>query len=69
MKKLMLRVDDLAVQSFPTGGRREPGGTVHGHGPSAACPTGSPLQCPETEWVSCGIVCIRTIDTTPCVCG
>jgi hypothetical protein len=69
MKKLLLRLDDLAVQSFATGKRDARGGTVHGHGPSAACPTRSPFACPETEWYSCGIVCVPSVDTAPCVCG
>jgi hypothetical protein len=68
MRKLALQVDDLAVQSFVAGAGGVRAGTVHAHGPTAACPTGSPLTCPETEWWSCGIVCLPTLETNPCNC-
>lgn len=68
MKKLTLRLDDLAVQTFAAGEGRGVRGTVHAHGPSAACPTASPLVCDETEYVSCGIVCLPTLETNPCNC-
>lgn len=68
MKKLSLNPDALAVQSFAIGETRAGQGTVHAHGPSLACPTNSPLTCPDTEYPSCGIVCVPTYQTGACVC-
>lgn len=68
MKKLVLRLDALAVQSFVTGEPHGRGGTVHGHATTRGCPTGSPFNCPDTEWPSCGIVCLPTLETNPCNC-
>jgi len=66
MKKLRLDFDALAVQSFATGIARAGTGTVQGM--SRTTPTQSPLVCPDTEWWSCGIVCLWTLETNPCNC-
>jgi hypothetical protein len=68
MKKLSLNADELRVQSFPTGAARPARGTVRGHGPSLQCPTTSPFVCPDTEYPSCGIVCLPTYQTGACIC-
>jgi hypothetical protein len=68
MKKLALHLDDLAVQSFATGDAEKTAGTVHGRGRTANCPTTSPFVCADTEWESCGIVCLPTYQTGACIC-
>ncbi|HSU17204.1 hypothetical protein [Longimicrobium sp.] len=68
MKKLSLHLDSLAVQSFATGDAPGGAGTVHGMSRPTAGPTQSPFICPDTEWWSCGIVCLDTLETNPCNC-
>lgn len=69
MKKLTLHLDALAVQSFATEAVPAGQGTVLGRGRTINCPTTSPLVCPDTEYESCGIVCLPTYQTGACVCG
>jgi hypothetical protein len=62
MKKLMLKVDELQVNSFDTGKLPREEGTVHG----AAITT---TAC-TNQW-TCGIYCPPTTDpkyTGPCAC-
>ena len=68
MKKLALELDGLAVQSFATGMARAGAGTVEGMSKTTAGPTQSPLVCPDTQWWTCGIVCLDTLETNPCNC-
>ena len=69
MRKLSLHLDDLAVQSFATGDVRGAAGTVRGHDKTTpACPTTSPFVCPDTDYPSCGIVCLPTYQTGACIC-
>jgi hypothetical protein len=68
MKKLALHLDTLAVQSFATGETRAASGTVYGRDKSIQCPTTSPFVCPDTEYPSCGIVCLPTYQTGACIC-
>lgn len=68
MKKLALHLDDLSVQSFATGEASRRPGTVLGHGRTTQCPTTSPFVCGDTEWESCGIVCVPTYQTGACIC-
>ena len=67
MKKLALDLDRLAVQSFATGTAGRAAGTVQAMSKTTG-PTQSPLACPDTEWWSCGIVCLQTLETNPCNC-
>ncbi len=69
MKKLSLHLDDLSVQSFSTAHVPASHGTVHGRAKTLDCPTTSPFVCPDTEYESCGIVCLPTYQTGACVCG
>jgi|GEM_PF-2782953 len=46
MKKLTLKLDDLAVETFSTAGTRARPGTVHGYNPTTDCGT-------ATRYVSC----------------
>lgn len=50
MKKLSLRIEDLAVESFPTSAPVDGRGTVRGYGDSTECSYGSPnfTQCDVT---------------------
>ncbi|HET7463880.1 MAG TPA: hypothetical protein VFJ82_21670 [Longimicrobium sp.] len=68
MKKLTLCLDTLSVQSFATADLIAGHGTVHGRAKTLDCPTTSPLVCPDTEYPSCGIVCLPTYQTGACVC-
>ena len=66
MKKLMLNADDLKVSSFHTASAEGGAGTVHG-----AEITTRPCG-PETEYYTCGFVCLVTRDpqyTGPCICS
>lgn len=66
MKKLSLRADDLQVSSFPTAAAEAGAGTVLGNAISTR-PCG-----PETEYYTCGFVCLQTRDpqyTGPCQCA
>lgn len=58
MKKLMLDVEQLAVESFATGGAASEAGTVHGHNHTR----GNHATCWETCGASCGVTC-------PATCG
>jgi len=68
MKKLTLHLDSLSVQSFATAKPLAAEGTVHGRGRTTQCPTTSPFVCGDTEWESCGIVCLPTYQTGACIC-
>lgn len=69
MRKLSLQLDTLAVQSFATGAAPSAAGTVRGHDKATlACPTTSPFNCPDTDYPSCGIVCLPTYQTGACIC-
>lgn len=65
MKKLSLRIADLAVESFSVLERDPRGGTVHGHMPDTRvgstcvtqCATG-PCDCVFTDPYSCEVVCV-----------
>lgn len=56
MKKLMLRVEELAVESFETSGADGLRGTVRGYGDSSNCSYGSPnfTGCDMTCEFPCG---------------
>lgn len=67
MKKLALKIDELAVESFEVVEREPRGGTVRGHVPETMyeatcrtqCATG-PCECLYTLPYSCDVVCERT---------
>jgi hypothetical protein len=61
MKKLTLKIDELAVSSFQTAPTPRATGTVHGEAATPHC----------TEQWTCGIWCPPTTDpaqTGPCAC-
>ncbi|HET7233036.1 MAG TPA: hypothetical protein VFJ16_23710 [Longimicrobium sp.] len=68
MKKLLLHLDALSVQSFSTAPVPGAQGTVRGAAKTLDCPTTSPFVCPDTEYESCGIVCLPTYQTGACIC-
>ena len=57
MKKLMLDVEQLEVESFATGGADGAGGTVHAHNHTR----GNHASCWETCGPSCGLTCPATL--------
>ncbi len=68
MKKLKLEIDALKVESFESGGARERGGTVRGHGPATAV-CDSVRICNLTvvgsePGASCGLECTGTCGNT-----
>ncbi|HYH82164.1 MAG TPA: hypothetical protein VEX86_20315 [Longimicrobium sp.] len=67
MKKIALNLDVLSVQSFATGKAATAAGTVLGHGRTIDCPA-SRFVCPDTEYDTCGIVCLPTYQTGACIC-
>jgi hypothetical protein len=63
MKKLALRLDDLAVDSFDTSAPADGRGTVRGYGDSTDCSYGSPnyTNCDRT----CHYPCAESGECTP----
>jgi hypothetical protein len=63
MRKLSLRMDDLAVESFHTGAPAGRQGTVRSHGDSTGCSYGSPdfTLCDAT----CNVPCAESGECTP----
>jgi len=68
MKKLMLELDALKVESFSTAGSRDAAGTVRGHGDTYewGCEGDgdSEVSCPA----GCSDLCTRTCDSGAPVC-
>ena len=70
MKKLTLKLEDLAVASFETSRARAERGTVNAHdntqhGNTCADTCGNTV-CPDTCQVSCVASCISTCELAPC---
>jgi hypothetical protein len=63
MRKLNLRPDDLAVESFDTADAHEVRGTVDAHGDSADCSYGSPGY--TACRLSCAYPCGDSEECTP----